>query len=65
MKHKVIAKFDPDTVKFELPVSAKQDTLNEALRSARKCAVEAFGLHWPLSTPDALKVTVERCRDIE
>lgn len=57
--YKVTAKFGPDTIKFELPIGAKQESLAEALQSARKLASEAFGLKEPLLYPEALTVTIQ------
>lgn len=56
--YKVAATFGSDTVKFSLPVGCKQETLAEALLSARKLGAEAFGLREPLVYPEALKVTI-------
>lgn len=57
--YKVVAKFGSNTVKFELPLGVPQENLNEALKSARKMAEEAFGIQPPMNFPDTLKVTVE------
>lgn len=58
--YKVTARFGRDTIKFELPIGVKQETLNEALESARELGAEAFGhVLKDMLHPDTLSVTVQ------
>ena len=55
--YKVIAKSGNDTIKFELPIGCKQDTLREAWQSARAQAKEVFGASQTIM-PSDLSVTL-------
>ena len=56
--YKVTASFGSNTIKFGLPIGCRQETLKEALESARKIAREAFGFEEEMTFPDTLKVTL-------
>jgi len=62
--YKVTAKFGDDTIKFVLPYGVPQDTLNEALTSARIASAKAFGyeyndITWAYQVLSPVRVTVE------
>lgn len=57
--YKVTAKYGSNTIEFELPIVVKQESLKEALESARDIAADAFSLNKPLLYPDTLQVTIQ------
>lgn len=56
--YKVTAKFGSDTVKFDLPIGVKQETLADALHSAREIAYDTFEIRRPIMYPETVLVTI-------